>query len=224
MKTSNYITLAFFTFLFGGIFALFVAARIQHGENSTITWISQEKTLEPFSVVVAEPGSVCNLKMGDPKIIGYSAEDTCFLPRYEVRNDTLILFPYTDQTVNQHIDVYCKNIHEIQGKEKSDIRMQGTQDSSLVINLVNARFSYDHDPNAMKGSDVKLLASNSYVNIQSANFKRLDIQLNQTKIDGWNNSIGSISGTLKNNSEIYVQGLKSINLEADETSRYNIHK
>lgn len=224
MKTSNYITLAFFTFLFGGILVLFVAARIQHGDNPGNAWISKENKLEPFSVVVAEPGSACTLKMGDPKIVSSSAEDTCFLPRYEVRNDTLILFSYTDEKVNQHIDVYGQNIHEIQGKENSDISMQGVQDSSLLINLVNARFSYNHDPNALKGSNVKLLASNSYVNIQSANFHKFDIQLDQTKIDGWDNSIGSISGSLKNNSEINVQVLQRINLEADETSRYTIHK
>lgn len=224
MKISNYITLSFFTFLFGGIFVLFVAARIQYGDHSIGKWISQEKTLAPFSVVVAEPGSSFTLKMGDPKIVSSSILDTCFLPRYEVRNDTLVIYPYTDEKIKQYIDVYARNIHEIQGKENCDIRMQGIQDSSLLLNLDRARFTYDQDPNARKCSSVKLLASNSQVDIYYANFGKLDIQVNQTKINAWNNSIENISGTLENKSEVRVRVLKRVNIEADSTSVYTINK
>lgn len=224
MKTSNYITLAFFTFLFGGIFVLFVGARIQYDGPNRAEMISKEKSIEPFSVVVAESGTVFTLKIGDPKIVSSSYADTCFLPRYEVRNDTLILFPFTDGKTNQHLEVYCKSIHEIQGKENSDIRMHGVQDSSLLVSLDKARFSYNHDQNSRLGSTVKLQASSSTVDIHSASFGRLDVQLNQTNVRAWDNSIESISGTMKNNSEINIQVLKSINLEADSTSTYNIHK
>ena len=57
MKTSNYIIIAFFIFLFGGIFLLFLAAKIDPLGSYSQEFLSLEKPLENFSVTVAEAGA-----------------------------------------------------------------------------------------------------------------------------------------------------------------------
>ena len=220
MKTSNYIIIAFFTFLFGSVLMLFVAAKFQPKDQL----ISVNKALEPFSVVIAEPGAGFTLKFGDPKIFSFSSKDSCFLPKFDVHNDTLIIFPYTDKNIKQDIEIFGRNIHEIQGKENSQITVQGGSGNSLSINLNKAMFSYYENTSGVKGSIVKLFARESDVKINSASFGKLEVQLIQTKIDAWNNSIESISGTIKNKSQVYARVLKNINLEADSTSEFRIHK
>lgn len=221
MKTSNYILIAFFTFLFGGILSLFVAAKFHVDTNKLV---SKEKPIASFSVVIAEPGSEFTLKAGDTKIVSLSMQDTCYLPRFDIHNDTLILFPYTNVEAKQNVEVYCNRIHEIQGKKNSNIRVHGFLNNSLSIHLTKATLSYYQEPNDKKCQVLKLAANESYVNMTTANFEKLDMQLNNTKIDGWNNSIDSISGTLKNQSELYVRVIKNINIDSDSTCRYNIQK
>jgi len=71
MKTSNYIIIVFFVFLFGGVFVLFISSRI-HQRDSRIGLFAEEKKLEPFSVVVAEPGAEFHLRNAEyPRIHCY---------------------------------------------------------------------------------------------------------------------------------------------------------
>lgn len=219
MKTSNYIITAFLTFLFGGALVLFVAAKFQPKVNL----IGKDKTLPPFSVIIAEPGSAFKLKGGEPKIISYSFQDTCYTPRYEIHNDTLIVFPYAASDIKQNVEVYCKNIQAIQGKENSNIQLEETQYSNLLVRLDKARLSFYYDQNNL-GSTVKVIANESYVDIKSTSFERLEAQLNHSQINAWNSSIQTLSGTLKNKSQIYGRILKNINIEADSSCNYNILK
>lgn len=221
MKTSNYILTAFCTFLFGGALVLFVAAKYF---QDTTQLIGKEQAIASFSVVVAAPGAEFTLKSGDPKIVSLTMQDSCYLPRFEIHNDTLTLFAYTDGQMKQNVEVYGRNIHEIQGKENSKIGVQGLPNRLLSIHLNKAMLTYYPEQYDMKGAIVKLSANESYVNMGTAKIEKLEMMLNHTKIDGWNNSTDSLSGILKNKSEVYVRVLKNININSDSTCFYNIRK
>lgn len=224
MKTSNYIITAFFTFLFGGVLVFVVAAKLHHTEQ--VTMLTKEKILEPFSVVIAEPGSEFTLRNGNPKIISssVSTQDTCYLPMFELRNDTLVIFAYKDEKIHQDVEVYGLNIREIQGKENSNVDLNTIPNDSLSVNLNKARFSYIPYQNTSKSSILKLLANDSYVTIRSAHLDQLEVQLNHTTVDAWNNSIWILKGKLKNQSDLQANIWKSISVDCDSTCNFNIRK
>lgn len=203
---------------------MFVAAKLHNPEDKKL--LSKEKTLDPFSVVVAEPGSEFTLRNGNPKIISFSVstQDTCYLPQYEIRNDTLVIFSYNNENIKQSVEVYGLNIREIQGKENSNVELQTIQNDSLTVKLNKAKFTYNPYQNPSKSSILKLLANDSYVTIRSAHLDRLEVQLNHTTMDAWNNSIGSLKGKLKNQSDLQANIWKSISVESDSTCNFNIRK
>lgn len=221
MKTSNYILSAFFTLLFGGILVLFVAAKFH---VNTTKLISKEKPIASFSVVVAESGSEFTLKAGDFKIVSLSMQDTCYPPRIEIHNDTLTVFPYSNGEIKQNVEIYCNNIQAIQGKENSNISIQSYLNNILSVHLTKSSLSYSQDPNDKKCPILKLTADESYVHLFNARFEKLEMMLDNSKIEAWNNSIDSIFGALKNKSEIYAKVLKNINIDSDSTCLYNIQK
>lgn len=196
-----------------------------HPETST-KWIIQEKSLENFSVVVAEPGAVFFLSNGEqPKIRASSCLDTCYFPPYSVRNDTLFVSPYQDNNAIQQLDVFCKSIKSIQGKERSNIGLNRFHSDTLIVKLEQSAFRFSDDRNAAKRSFVKLIANQSNVDIGQANFGKLEIQISRTHFNVSNSDIISLLGSLKDHSNLLFLGTaKKVNLEADSTSTYQINK
>lgn len=227
MKTSNYITIAYFIFLFGGILTLFIAAKNNPESNLGQKYLVNEKPLDSFSVVIAEPGSKIRLRPGEtPKMSLYYPEgDSCNLPPFSVRNDTLFVFANSDGSKNHEVSVYCKNIKSIQEKGQAIVWVEKNfQADSLLVKLENAEFSHFSDRNSPERINLTLIASHSQINIGETNFDHLDIQLSESNMNVWNNSINNLTGSITNNSNLNLVRFKKISLEADESSRYQFSK
>lgn len=226
MKTSNYIIIAFFIFLFGGVFVLFLAAKIHKGDSDRRMY-AEEKELESFSVVVAEPGASFHLRNGEySRMLGfYEKPDTCKFLKYGIRNDTLFVFadPGSDKLRFSH-EIYGRNIKSIVAKENSYLRLQQFVADTLFVRLNHAKldafFDKTKNPTALFSID----AVESDISLTGANIGRIEVQLNKTKMQTWNNSIGSLSGSLKNDSHVTFGWLNKINLDIDSTSAYQLQK
>lgn len=225
MKTSNYITLSFFTFLFGGIFILFLAAKIDPRSDQKQEFVTDEKPLDNFSVIVAEQGANIRIKSGETPKIGlhYHKGDTCVLPVYSVRNDTLFVQANPAKNKYWETNVVCKQVHSIEGREKSRIYLEQHPSDSLSVKLNNSEFKCFPEKNSTSFS-LQLTANDSKVSIGEVKMNNLDLQLRKTRIDAWQNHIRNLSGKLTDNSKISLGGVDKISLEADSTSTYRLEK
>ncbi|HZL10475.1 MAG TPA: hypothetical protein VFC65_10785 [Prolixibacteraceae bacterium] len=227
MKTSNYILISFFVFLFGGVFLLFISAKyIPHLYNDQ-EYSTLEKPLDPFSVLIAKPGSKIRLRPGETLKMSlfYPKSDSCTLPPFTVRNDTLFVSSYPDNMKQREVNVYCNSLKSIQEEKRSEVWIeQQFHSDSLLVKLDQSKFSYYSEKNSPIKASLIFIADQSNIFIGGAKFNKLEIQASSTKINGWNGSFGSLSGTLKNHSELSISRSNKINLEADSTSTYNIQK
>lgn len=227
MKTSNYIAISFLIFLFGGIFILFLSARIDPRGSFHQEFLTQEKALDNFSVIIAEQGAGIHLRYGQTSKISiqYSKGDTCSLPPFAVRNDTLFVSSYPDKKKQRIVDVYCNGLKSIQEKEAAHVKIEKQfQADTLLVKLDKAEFSFYSEKDSPKRISLTLIADQSKVYIGDTNFERLEIQLNNTEMNVWRNSISSLSGSVKNHSKLYIDTFKKISLEVDSTSNYQFSK
>lgn len=226
MKTSNYIIIAFFTFLFGGVFVLFLSAKIHQGDSDRGVY-SEEKKMDPFSVVVAEPGAEFHLRNAEnPKMLCfYQKPDTSnFLP-FGVRNDTLFVFAYSGiKKPRLPHEIYGRNIKCIVAKDKSYISLQEFRADTLIVKLNNAVLDAFFDKARNRTYSLSIQSVGSKINLAGIHAGNLDVQLNGTELRAWDNSIDSLCGTLTNHSNISIWKLGKINLEADSTSNYGLNK
>lgn len=228
MKTSNYIIIAFFTFLFGGAFVLFVGAKLQKTRiGYADNWISEEKKLEPFSVVVAEPGADFNLRTAEnPRIlISFQKSDSCKFPPINIKNDTLFL--KVDSSKNKHdvsCIIYTKDLNYIIAREGSYLKLDDFAADTLIIKITKAKLEMYFDKSKGQTALLSILADESEMNLSFANVKKMDVHINKSQLHAWNNSIESISGTLKNLSGMQATVLKKVNVESDSTCNFNIRK
>jgi len=235
MKTSNYIIIAFFTFLFGGVFIFFVAAKLHAKDNNVGPWGNKEHKLEPFSVIVAGPGAYLSINTAEyPRILSaYQTSDTCKFAPFGIRNDTLFVFanPILENHQNGDIVyqdiVYCKDIKSIVAKEKTELIFQDFKIAdydSLIVKLNNAKLNMLAPSIKDSNGSYIFEAKESQILINHANLKMMDVKMDHSKIYALGNSIGNLSGTLKNNSEIQLTNVAKINVAVDPTSRLNIYK
>jgi len=226
MKTSNYIIIAFFIFLFGGVFVLFLSAKI-HQRDSSLGLFAEEKELEPFSVIVAEPGANFYLRIAEyPRIsCEYQKPDSCKYPPLGIRNDTLFVFSLTGKVKPQHrINIYAKHLKSIVAKEKSYISLQNFRVDTLIVKLNNAVLDAFFDRTRNHNSSLSIQSFGSKVYLAGINGGNLEVQLNGTVLNSWDISIDSLYGTLANYSNLSMWKLGKINLEADSTSNYGLNK
>jgi len=143
MKTSKFISISYLIFLFGGIFVLFLAAKIHSNHEDAINWTWQEKALKSFSIVVAGPGAEFTLKDAQYPRIGLSFQkgDTCLFPSYGIRNDTLFVYSYSGKVKPKVLTIFCSGIKTIVGKENSTILMEQFRDDSLVSEAGKSKIS-----------------------------------------------------------------------------------
>jgi len=226
MKTSNYILISFFVFLFGGVFVLFLSAKIHQGGSDRGVY-SEEKKLEHFSVVVAEPGAEFYLRNAEnPRMLSfYEKPDTSnFLP-FGIRNDTLFVFANSGSNKPRLLhEIYGRGIKCIVAKDKSYISLQEFRADTLIVKLNNAVLDAFFDKTKNQTSLLSLKSVGSKINLAGIHAGNLDVQLNGTELNAWDNSIVSLCGTLTNHSKISFWKLGKINLEADSTSNYGLNK
>ncbi len=227
MKTSNYITIAYFIFLFGGVLTLFIAAKNNSESNFDQKYAFLEKPLDAFSVLIVEPGAELRLRYGEPstmKLI-YPIGDTITLPPFTVRNDTLFVSSNPDNKMHGSVDLYCNSLKSIQEKSGAKVWIEKEfQADTLLVNLEGAEFSYFAERGSPKRVTLTLTANRSEISIGETNFDHLDIQLNESKMNVWNNSINNLTGSITNNSNLNIVRFKKISLEVDETSKYQLSK
>jgi hypothetical protein len=226
MKTSNYIAISFLIFLFGGIFVLFLSARIDPRGSFHQEFLTQEKALDSFSVIVAEQGAGIHLKYGQTSkmVVDYPKGDTCSLPPFTVRNDTLFVSSYSYKKKQRSVDVYCSGLKSIQEKNAAHVTIERQfQADTLLVKLDKAEFSYYSEKDSPQKISLTLIADQSKVQIGETDLEKLDIQLNNTEMNVWNNSIGSLSGSIKNQSKLYLDTFRKISLEVDSTSTYRLN-
>lgn len=227
MKTSNYIIISFFVFLFGGVFVLFLAAKIDPRGSYNQEFLSHEKALDNFSVVVAERGANIRLKSGQTSKMSlqYPKGDTCALPPFIVRNDTLFVSSYLDKEKQREVSVYCNSLKSIQEKDSAKVTIEKQFEAdTLLVKLQNAEFSHFSESNSPKRICLTLIAYQSEVYIGDTNFDKLEIQLNNTNMNVWNSSIVCLSGTLKDQSKLSAEASNKLNLETDSTSTYQLSR
>lgn len=234
MKTSNYILIAFFVFLFGGIFLLFLTSK--HHKAEVPQWKSSEKPLDDFSVVVAEPGARFQVKIGDTtKLqINYKLPDTLSYPKSYVRNDTLFMFPWEGKIQSKQLDkgliirynnmiVYARQLHSIIGKENSDIELYELTPDTLNINANRSRIICIYQkPERPKGLTNIIASGKSYIKIDNLSVQNVKLDLTQSHLIFINSTIKKLTGPITNHSILAIQKLiPKINLDMDSTSKFN---
>jgi hypothetical protein len=233
MKTSNYIFSAFLIFLFGGILLLFIGAKFYKGADNEDNFLTQEKPLNTFSVVVAEPGSNFVLKDGTQNKISqrYLKELVPDFASFEVRNDTLFVYSVKKEDSSKQgrstggyfiivPEIFCKKVKCIIAKEKSKINLEGFKTDSLSINLNTAELEWRYD----KAAFVSINAKNSNIYFDGENLEKLAVQLDKTQLRVYlKKRMNNLSGNLKNHSDCTFSLSKSTNIDVDETSNCNFY-
>lgn len=225
MKTSNYIILSFFVFLFGGIFVLFLAAKIDPRGSFHPEFITEEKALDNFSVVVAETGANIRIKSGETPKMGlyYLKGDTCTFPSFVVRNDTLFVGSNPPKNKYWSTNIICKQVNSVEGKGKCQINMEQFHCDTLLVKLNKADFRYFAGKNLV-GFSLRIIAISSNINMRESVINNLDLNLNQSKMDAWGSHVKNLSGKLNEKSRLSLGKIRKINLEADSTSTYRLEK
>lgn len=220
MKTSNIIMLTFLAFLFGGMTVFCIDSK-HHEENKVFN--NFEKKLTAFSVIVAENGAKFNLKNGNEcKITQTYIKGT--LPNidsFAVRNDTLFVSSKIPKNgMMKHTDnvteIFCRNTKSIVAKENSDIQIKEFHKDTLNITMKKAILNCKIN----KLTYLSVNADESNVTINCENIKKIDLKLDETKLDlSSKKNTENISGILINNSSFNGKIDGKINLEVDKSSK-----
>lgn len=223
MKTSNYILLSFLLFLFGGITLLCFGSRYYKSIDARADFVNQEKQLPPFSVVVAEPGAIFNLRnANENKIIQTYLKGTVpNIASFEVRNDTLFIYSEEPkQGKMKHTrnvtEFLFINIKSIVTKENSDVYLENLETDTLDINMSKSRLNWKFN----KSSYVEIVAKNSVIDLTGDCIDKINLQLDKTALNiNSKNGTKQLSGSLINDSYVggFIDGKMS--LTVDKSSR-----
>lgn len=224
MKTSNIIITSFLIFLFGGIILLYIGSKYYKPYNDPSNYLSEEKTLSSFSVVVAEPGAIFNLITEKENKINqtYLKGTVPNISSYAVRNDTLFISskePKQNEMKDAKnlTEVFCIGVKSIVTKENSDVRLLGLQADTFNISMKKSHLEW-------KGFErvafLSVEGQDSDIYLNGKKLDKIDIKLNKTQlnIDAKEN-VKSISGNLKNTSTFDCPISMKVNLEADKSSK-----
>ncbi len=221
MKTSNIIITSFLIFLFSGIILLYMGSK--YYDNPT-NFLSEEKPLSSFSVVVAEPGTIFNLKSGKENKAHqlYLKGTVPNITSFEVRNDTLFISSKElkkDEVIHTKnvTEVFCINTKSIVAKENSVIRLLGLQADTLNLAIRKSHLEWR---GFTKVALLYVEGQDSYVFLEGKKLDKIDVKLDKTQlnIDSKKN-VKSISGKIKNTSTFDCPSSMVVNLESDKSSR-----
>lgn len=223
MKTSNIIIFSFLIFLFGGITLLYIGSKC-YADHPEDDFANKEKIVAPFSVVVAEQGAIFHLNNGNEYKVSqnYKKDEVPNFAPFVVRNDTLFMFAIKGEPIKGDWsivpEVFCKKVKYIIGKENSNINMSSYEADSLFVDINKTELLWEYD----KAVFVSLNAKNSSVYLMG-DLGKIDLQLDKTKLDITSEkNIESISGSLKNSSDLNCSVNGRINLEVDKSSKMQL--
>lgn len=224
MKTSNIIISSFLIFLFGGIILLYIGSKYYKTYDDPSNYLSEEKPLSSFSVVVAEPEAIFNLTIGKENKIHqlYLKGTVPNISSYAVRNDTLFITSKEPKKgevkhTKNLTEVFCIGVKSIVAKENSDVRLLGLQADTLNITAKKSRLEWR---GFEKVAFLSVEGQNSDIYLDGKKLDKIDIKLYKTQlnIDAKEN-VKSISGNLKNTSTFDCPSGIKVNLEADKSSK-----
>ncbi|POY40580.1 hypothetical protein C3L50_03535 [Flavobacterium alvei] len=222
MKTSNKIFIAFLIFLFSGIIALYIGSKYYVEYYDTHNFIEQVKPLPPFSVVVAESDAQIHLINGSERKIVQSFFKTK-QPRFSsfvVRNDTLFVFGVKRDRnklprAKFMANVFCENVKHFVAKENSLVFLSGYQVDSLFVKMNDAELVCQNN----NSNYIKLIAKNSRINFDCEKLNAMVVELDKSQLElKSKNKINSISGTVKNDSDVKFSMDGKLNLDVDKSS------
>ena len=222
MKTSNKIFISFIIFLFSGIIALYVGSKYYVEYYDTHNFVEQVKPLPPFSVVVAEPDAQIHLRNGSQTKIVQSFFKTAqprFAP-FVVRNDTLFVFAVQRDRnklprAQFMVNVFCENVKHFVAKENSLVFLSGYQVDSLFVKMNDAELVCQNN----NSKYIKMIAKNSRSNFDCEKLNAMFVELDKSQLElKSKNKINSISGTVKNDSDVKFSMDGKLNLDVDKSS------
>jgi len=206
MKTSNYILIAFFSFIIGSILVLFIAAigheNKSYGGSYEDVVVQKEYSLEDFSVIVIEPETHIEFNSSEKNSLSFfhSKDVEANEKPFRISNDTLFTFQ-TAALDHRQILVSGNNLSAVIVKKGSLFRAVRFNSETLSVDLQQAKFTVDE-------SEINQL------NIQG---DKAEIWIHTTKID-------ILSARLKNESTLDIyRNANKIDIEKDETSRYSLY-
>ncbi len=227
MKTSNYISISYLIFLFGGIIALFSAAKLNPQADLPVKSLLETKALGSFSVVVAEPGVRLIIKHDSiSKILGFHNEgNICKFPPYELRNDTVFFLSYPKSDF-PWIQIGCNGVKSFLLKEKADLRLDEFQGDTLIIKLDKATFYCDFNKDEKKNFVLSIISKESKIQLIKPDISKLNIQLDHSRMQIFDISIDTLSGKLQNKSWLWMNDFKrdykeSLDIDATSHAEYN---
>jgi hypothetical protein len=208
MKTSNYIIIAFFTFIIGGMLVLFIVKKDhEEVERSGVINMAVSSNnitdLANFSVIVAEPNARFSIGQSD------SCRLTVYYPEkedkpqnlYQISGDTLYLLETGDGvSVNLYLNV-PEQLSSLVAKEDSRINLRNFNLDSLSV-----------------------FAQDAHVFITDTNIGNFLLQANNTRVELYSNTINQISANLENNTSLTSsRNIDNVIIEKDSTSKYLFH-
>lgn len=226
MKTSNKIFLSFLIFLFSGIIALYLGSKYYLSDYDTTKFISQEKSLPPFSVIVSETNTSITIENS----LKRKLKQICFkeskpkFASFEVRNDTLfvkaaMIDPNKLPATSFAVVISCDNVNHFIAKDRSQVNFTNYQVDSLFVKMDNTDLIYKDN----NSKYIKMIARNSRANFTCTKLKSMILKLENTELDVTSKMGGNnIFGTIKKNSNVQLFLAGNIKVEVDQSSRLNI--
>ncbi|GHT63224.1 hypothetical protein AGMMS50239_18740 [Bacteroidia bacterium] len=208
MKTSNYIVIAFFTCIIGGILVLFIAARGHendyHPGVMEMTLSSNDAAgLANFSVIVAESNTQFTIEQSDSCRLTFYYPEKEDEPKnpYRISGDTLYFLDTGNLvSVNLYLNV-SKQLSSLVAKEGSRINLRNLNLDSLSV-----------------------FAQDANVLFNDTHIENFLLQANNTRVDLYSHTINQISAKLENNATLYISGnIDKVVIEKDSTSNYSLY-
>jgi hypothetical protein len=224
MKKSNYVLILFVVIIWGG------NALLKKSISNPPPMVKYSKKLDPFSVVVAQPGSKVFLQTQwnsthYPTFSYTKGEsDQHRSPSFGVRNDTLFVFSSSSDAEHRNDSFYCTAIKSIVGQEKSYIQLSYFKADTLNLKLRHTKLNGDFDHGTKKSRMLTLEADSSAIEFKSlVRFDQFIVRLNRShlKILMARFDTSFISGTMQNYSRLVTGGQVRLKIKKDETSYSN---
>lgn len=237
MKTSNKIIVAVFVIILGGTLTLFVTAK-QH-EVVLNSYKTAFLKLQPFSVIVAENGSVCNIRstgnassvekdqngkiisersenMYEAQIFYYPDKNTNLKSIFKQKGDTLFIYKGAKARI-----LTSGKIKSIIGHQSDLLFLEGVITES--IKLVGGRTN----TSALSASNKIMfvnISNNAILNCDYSEIENFKISSDSSEITLIGNSSSKlINAKLTRNSKLYAtDNFVSTEIEKDKTSTTNI--
>ncbi|GHV29937.1 hypothetical protein FACS1894177_01650 [Bacteroidia bacterium] len=205
MKTSNYIVIAFFTCIIGGILVLFIAARGHENDYhpGVMKMALSSNGLADFSVIVAESNTQFTIEQSDScrLTVHYPEKEDEPKNPYRISGDTLYFLDTGNLvSVNLYLNV-SKQLSSLVAKEGSRINLRNLNLDSLSV-----------------------FAQDANVLFNDTHIENFLLQANNTRVDLYSHTINQISAKLENNATLYISGnIDKVVIEKDSTSNYSLY-